>query len=415
MKRPAGHNDTDNVIPFPPRGPNVPRTPGDDGTDKPRSDQAKHPTGKGSPNNGSKAPGDSTGGDERGESGQDNAPADSQFTQALRSGWLTQGRQAQLLVSEATKLLGNRYVIPVAGGAAATHLALLALGLQANDEVILPALAPASLVTLIILAGGRPVFADVSAPEVPVLDVDDVAAHITPATRVILCDHTGGYPAAADRLAVLAAQHGLVLIEVCWRALGARLDDQPVGTFGQLATFSLQPSPDGGGFVVCADRELRQRIEQLRSSAAQPSGEGFEHDFEVTLGNGYRINEAAAATGVRLLRNLRQALDERENIVDAVRRRLGDHVRMAFSPAYSANARPSYAVLPILLDSPAQRLEAMRRARSAHVGLAVPTPTYRLPPHNARVPRLYLPQTEAYCAQAIELEVSPELITLSFD
>lgn len=335
-----------------------------------------------------------------------------QTAAVLKSGWLTQGSQARLLEGEAAQLLGTPNVVPVAGGAVALHLALLALELAHDDEVVLPSLASPALANLIVLAGGRPVFAEIIAPEAPVIDPDDVARQITASTRAIVCSHTGGYPAPAHALAELAAERGVVLIEECWQALGASIEGSAVGTIGRLGVFALQRSPDGGGFVACADDALRRRIQDLRSSAARPNGEGFEHDFEVILANGYRINEASAAAGVRSLRHLPQTIQERQAIVETMRQRAGQGVSLAFAPGYLDEAEPSYKSLLLLVDSSERLHEIVRRARVARVGFAIPAAMHRLPPHNAHLPRVSLPKTEACCARAIELAVDDELLAL---
>ena len=87
-------------------------------------------------------------------------------SEALKSGWLTQGREAQELAQRGAELL-QREVVPVAGGVAAAHLALLALDLALGDEVVLPALVPLPLANLVLFTGGRPVFADIAGPETP--------------------------------------------------------------------------------------------------------------------------------------------------------------------------------------------------------------------------------------------------------
>ncbi|HJW76174.1 MAG TPA: DegT/DnrJ/EryC1/StrS family aminotransferase, partial [Thermoleophilia bacterium] len=330
--------------------------------------------------------------------------------EALKSGWLTQGRELQELTERGVKLLQRR-VVPVAGGAAAAHLALLALDLDPGDEVVLPALVPPSLANLVLLAGGRPVFADIVAPESPVLDPDDVARRSTPATRVIVAYHPAGHPAPAAALAGLADSLGIPLIEVCWDALGARLAGRPVGTFGVAGAFALHRAPDGGGLVACAGDQLRGRIEELRSTAVGTSEEVFEHDVEAFLGNGYRINEAAAAAGVRELETLAQRIAERRSIVERVRRGATGTTTLAFAPGYLPTAEPSYDALPVLAPSTAAAASLANRARLARLGAVLPQPAYRFAPHNARLPRVLLPKTEEYCARAVELPVVEELLS----
>jgi perosamine synthetase len=332
--------------------------------------------------------------------------------EALKSGWLTQGREAQELTRRGAQLL-QRGVVPVAGGAAAAHLALLALDLARGDEVVLPALVPPSLANLVLFAGGRPVFADIVAPEVPVVDPAAVAGRVGPATRAILVYHTAGHPASTEEIAGLARERGVPLIEVCWEALGARLAGRPVGSFGLAGVFALQRTPDGGGLVACADDELRVRIEALRSTAATPDDEVFEHDVEAILGNGYRIDEAAAAAGVRAIETLERRIAERRTIVERLREPEGNGATLLSFAGYPAKAEPSYDALPVLTPSPRHAAALAHRAHAAGLEAVIPQAVHRLAPHNAHLPRVSLERTEDYCSRAVELPVVEEL--LDFD
>jgi dTDP-4-amino-4,6-dideoxygalactose transaminase len=339
---------------------------------------------------------------------------DDTTSEALKSGWLTQGREAQELARRGAALL-QREVVPVAGGVAAAHLALLALDLARGDEVVLPALVPLPLANLVLFAGGIPVFADITAPETPVLDPDDVVRRLSSATRAIVVYHPAGYPAPAEILAGLAAQRGLALIEVCWDALGARLGGRAVGSFGTTGAFALQRTPDGGGLVACADDETRGRIEGLRSTVATPGDEVFEHDVETILGNGYRINEAAAAAGVRSLETLRQRIAERRAIVESMHERSLRDTRLGFAPGYLPSVEPSYDLLPVVTPSPGAAAELVRRARLRGLEVTVPQGVHRLAPHNARLPRVSLMKTEDYCARSVELRVVEQLLDFVLD
>ena len=336
---------------------------------------------------------------------------DETTSEALKSGWLTQGREARELAQRGAELL-QREVVPVAGGVAAAHLALLALDLTLGDEVVLPALVPLPLANLVLFAGGRPVFADIAAPETPVLDPHDVARRLSPATRAIVVYHTAGHPAPAEALSELAGERGLALIEVCWDAFGARLAGRPVGSFGVTAAFALQRTPDGGGLVACADDAVRARIEGLRSTAAAPGDEVFEHDVETILGNGYRINEAAAAAGVRSIETLRQRIAERRAIVESLRERSSRNASLAFPPDYLPGAEPSYDVLPVLTPSPGAAVELARRARLHGLDATLPQGAHRLAPHNAHLPRVSLKETDDYCSRSVELPVVEQLLDL---
>jgi perosamine synthetase len=330
----------------------------------------------------------------------------------LRSGWLTQGKHAQDLRQRAADVLGSREIVPVAGGSAALHLALLTLELQHGDEVIIPSLAHPGLATLVALAGGRPVLADIVAPELPLLDPADTEARIGDAARAILVAHTHGHPAPLPEFMRLAEGHGLALIEDCSHALGARLDGRPVGTFGRLGVFALQPQPDGGGLIVCADADMRRRLEGLRSRVTQPGDDAFEHSFDITLANGYRIDEAAAAEGVRRLDRLDDELRERRSLVARAQAMTGGDLQAAFADGYPAGAESAAEVFALLAPSADRARELLARCRASGLQANRPLALHHTAPFSHQLPRIDLPQTDAYLARAVELPVDPALLAL---
>jgi perosamine synthetase len=332
----------------------------------------------------------------------------------LKSGWLTQGRQAQLLRDRAAAFFGSSQIVPVAGGAAAMHLALLSLELQRGDEVIIPSLTHAGLPTLVALAGGRPVLADIIAPELPVLDPADVRARLSENTRAIVATHVHGHPAPLVELLALAEQQGLALIEDCARALGARLSGRPVGTFGRFGAFSLQPQPDGGGLIICADVEQRRKLEGLRSSAAPAGDDALEHSVDIALANGYRIDEAAASEGVRRLETLDDELAERRDLLRrAAAVALGRGLGVAFANETIVGAETAAEQLALLTIGPAEARALHARLRELGLEAMRPLCLHHTPPYSHQLPRLEMPRTDAYCARAVELRVTPDLSLLA--
>src|SRR5262245_44341153 len=121
----------------------------------------------------------------------------------------TKGRELEALLREST---GARAVLAVNSCTAALELAIEAAGLGEGDEVILPSFTFVSTANAVLKAGARPVFADID-PSTWGLDPDDVASRITARTRAILPVHYAGMPCDLPALEVVAAAHGLLLIE----------------------------------------------------------------------------------------------------------------------------------------------------------------------------------------------------------
>jgi len=329
---------------------------------------------------------------------------------ALKSGWLTHGDEAHRLQTAAAELFGGARIVPVAGGTAALHLALLSLDLAPGDEVILPALSSQAVANLVILAGGHPVFADIVAPETPFLDAADAARRIGPGTRAIVVDHYQGFPAPLAELTSLGRRHGLTLIEDCRRALGAAIGGRPVGTFGDIGAFSLADAPGAGGLLTGRDEAILRRLEGLRSAAASTDDECFAHDCSPEGVGGYRIDEAAAANGVRTLAALPSQLERGGELAAAAFAGLAaPGTRIGCAPTYLHDARPTWRTLILIVDSDSRRRRLIDWARATELEVSSPTVANRQPPHHAHVPRPSMPMTEEYCGRALELVLSPKL------
>jgi perosamine synthetase len=333
---------------------------------------------------------------------------------ALRSGWLTQGLAARRLQDDAADLVDARPIVPVAGGSAALHLALLSLELKPDDEVVLPVLSGAGSANLVLLAGGRPVFADAAAPDDPLVDAGAVARRCGPATRAIVAQHHAGFPGPLAALRALADDRGVTLIEDCRPALGTITDGRPAGVWGDLAVFAFAERPDGGGLVACGDDDRRRRIEELRSAVGGPDEECFLHSCEATLAAGYGIDEAAATNGLARLAALDGELTERRRLAQLAAERLTRAGYRPLFPAITAADRPSFRTLPVLASSPRAAAALAEATRAAGIETVLPLPAHHVPPHNARLPRVALPNAEAYCARAVELGVSEALEELRF-
>jgi perosamine synthetase len=197
---------------------------------------------------------------------------------------------------------GVRYALAHTNGTAALHAAFFAIGLGPGDEVIVPSATYWATAMPALALGAIPVFADIE-PESMNIDPDDIARKITPRTRAIVVMHNGGMPCEMDPIMDLARRHGLKVVEDASHAHGARYKGRKVGTFGDVAAFSLQTSklcPAGEGGMLMTDNQAYyeravllghyERIGTLPTEANrrfQHTGFGFK----------YRISPLSAALG----------------------------------------------------------------------------------------------------------------------
>src|SRR5271167_46886 len=183
----------------------------------------------------------------------------------LESGWLTMGPRTQAFEAALADFVGSPHAVAVSSGTAALHLSCLAAGIGPGDEVIVPGFTFVASASAARYVGAEPVLCDVRSALDFNIDPDDAASRITPRTRAIVAVHFCGYPAEVAALRELCDRHGLILIEDCAQAIGARLDadGRQVGTVGELGAFSFfskkQLCVGEGGMVSSATAALDER------------------------------------------------------------------------------------------------------------------------------------------------------------
>jgi len=280
----------------------------------------------------------------------------------LRSGnWgRLDGSEVSAFEQRFAALHGCRHGIAVANGTVALRIALLAAGIRAEDEVIVPPYTFVATATAVLEANAIPVFADIDRHTFN-LDPVVVAAAITPRTRAIIPVHFAGQPADMDAIMALAADRGILVLEDAAHAHGAAYRGRPAGSLGHLAAFSFQSSKNltagEGGIIITNDDGLAEACRSMHNCGRVPDGVWYEH--HVVSGN-YRLGEFQGAV-------LNCQLDRLERQTET-RDRNGQRLasRLAALPGLHPQKRPadctrhSHHLLMLRLDPAA--FEASRTA-----------------------------------------------------
>lgn len=200
---------------------------------------------------------------------EDAAAVNAAIARVVASGWYVLGPEVEAFEAAFAEASGAADAIGVANGTDALALVLRALGIGPGDEVIVPALTAAYTALAVLMAGARPVFADVD-PERLTLDPGACAAAVTPSTAAILPVHLYGQPADLDALRVVAQRRGLAIVEDCCQAHLATCGGVPVGSTTAAGAFSFYPTKNlgalgDGGAVVTKDADLAARVRRLRN------------------------------------------------------------------------------------------------------------------------------------------------------
>ena len=193
---------------------------------------------------------------------------------------------------------GNRFAITTNSGTAALHMCVVACGVGAGDEVLVPAYTWSSSATCVLHHNGIPVFVDIDWDTMNI-DVAQLEAAVTDKTRAILVVHLHGLAVDMNRVRALADARGLKVIEDCCQAHGARFAGRKVGTVGDCAAFSLNQNKclcaGEGGLFVTDDPDLHQAARQLWSFGETRTPAEHRDYHAYALGWMYRNNDLGAA------------------------------------------------------------------------------------------------------------------------
>lgn len=218
----------------------------------------------------------------------------------IESGFIAEGEVVRDFESAFADYVGVKHAVAVNSGTAALHVALLAAGVSAGDEVVCPSFSFIATGNSVLYCNARPVFADVREDTFNV-DVDDVAEKITGKTKAVMPVHLYGQPAEMKALAEIAEDHNLALIEDACQAHGAEYDGRKAGSFG-VGCFSFYPTKNmttgEGGMITTDDDEITERARMIRAHGMKKR---YHHD---TLGYNYRMTNIAAAIGLEQLTKL---------------------------------------------------------------------------------------------------------------
>lgn len=322
----------------------------------------------------------------------------------LRSGMVAQGPEVAAFEKEFSEhFVPGRPSVAVNSGTAGLHLGLLAAGVGAGDEVIVPSFTFAATGNSVALTGGTPVFVDIE-PETFTLDPAAVAAAITPRTKGILPVHLYGHPARMRELEALAAERGVALYEDAAQAHGAALDGRPVGSFGDFAMFSLYPTKNmtsgEGGMVTTATDEIARQVKLLRN-------QGMERQYEnEVIGFNARMTDIHAAIGrVQLTK-----VDGWTKTRQANAAFLDANLQGVVVPPVADGAVHVYHQYTIRVPEDRDGfVAALKSEYNVGAGVYYPIPNHRLPSLQHFAPGLDLPETERAAREVASLPVHPSL------
>jgi perosamine synthetase len=293
----------------------------------------------------------------------------------VATGQLTMGPKVEEFERAIAEAVGTAHAAVVSSGTAALHVALLALEVGPDDEVIVPAYTFPATANVVELCGAKTVLVDVD-PDTFNVDVAAVAAAVTPRTRVVIAVHLFGRPVEWEALQTAIPQE-VVLLEDAAGALGASYRGTPCGALGVAGCLSFHPrkivTTGEGGAVTTDEATLDAAVRRFRHHGWRTLGDMPAPGFN------YRLPDLLCALGVPQLARLEELLAARERVAGWYSERLEHHV---LTPGCADGDRHGWQAYVVQLD---RRDEALAALRAAGIEAQIGTwALHRLEPYRAQ-------------------------------
>ncbi len=256
------------------------------------------------------------------------------LNECVDTGWVSaNGRFVNEFEQKFAEYCGMKYALSCSNGTVSLHLALMAIGLKAGDEVIMPSLTYIATANCVKYCGATPVFVD-SNPDTFNINPDEIEKKITNKTKAIIPVHLYGLCADMNRINAIAKKHHIYVIEDAAEAHGAKIGDKLSGSMSDIASFSFFGNKiitsGEGGMVVTNNETFYKKMKLLKSQGMSPE----KRYWHVEVGYNYRMTNMQAAIGLAQLEKIDWHIAERKRIADLYKKYLGDcrFVRMQCCP-----------------------------------------------------------------------------------
>lgn len=361
----------------------------------------------------------------------------------LKSDYLTTGPAVAAFEKKVADYVGAKYAVAVSNGTAALHVACLAAGIGAGDEVVTTPITFAASANCVLYCGGTPVFADID-PDTYNISPVELERKITSRTKAIIPVHYTGQPCDMDAILEIAHKHDLLVIEDGAHALGASYKGKRIGSIADMTCFSFHPvkpvTTGEGGMIVTDNEELYRKLvlyrshgitrdndmmqqyeDQLRQSsdpALQEAADMLRGDVmdpggwyyqQLELGYNYRITDIACALGASQMDKLDRFLERRRQIAGKYDEAFAD-IPQIKTPWQQEGCQSGWHLYMIQTMERSRR-EVFDGLRQAGIGVNVHyIPVYRHPYYQRNgYAGVHCLNAEALYERAVSLPIFPGL------
>lgn len=268
---------------------------------------------------------------------------------ALKKGWISSdGPEVKLFENEFSKKINRKYSIAVSNGSAALEIAIKALNIKKNDEVIIPNFTIISNALAVVKQNAKPVLIDCDL-DTWNIKIEDIEKKINKKTKAIIITHIYSYANDMDKILKICKKNKIFLIEDAAEVIGLKYKNKMCGSFGDISTFSFyankQLTTGEGGMISTNSKNLHDSCKALRNLCFGKK-QRFNHD---DIGWNYRITNIQAALGLGQLKRLNLVVKRKMEIGEYYYQRLSKNKNIYISPPKISYSKNIYWVVGIVI------------------------------------------------------------------
>tara|TARA_B100000959_G_C14987453_1_gene626282 strand:+ start:2607 stop:3743 length:1137 start_codon:yes stop_codon:yes gene_type:complete len=273
------------------------------------------------------------------------------INKVIRKGWISSdGPEVKIFEKEFSKKINRKHSIAVSNGTAALEIAVKALGIKKNDEVIIPNFTIVSNALAVIKQNAKPVLVDCDLKTWN-MNLEDIEKKINKKTKAIMVTHIYSFSNDMDKILKICKKHKIFLIEDAAEVLGLKYKNKMCGSFGDLSTFSFyankQVTCGEGGMISTNNPQLYEKCKSLRNLCFGKI-QRFNHD---DIGWNYRMTNIQAALGINQLKRLDKIVKKKIYIGNYYYNKLSKNKNIYMTPPKLSYSKNIYWVVGILIKN----------------------------------------------------------------
>ena len=321
----------------------------------------------------------------------------------LESGMIACGPVTAEFEKNFADYVGTKHAISTTSGTTAIHLALMCLGINSGDEVIVPSFSFIASVNPVLFCNAKPVFCDIN-PKTYNIDVNKIETLITEKTKAIIPVHLYGQPAEMKPIIEIAERNNLKIIGDACQAHGATYDNKMIGSFGDMECFSFYPTKNmttsEGGMITTNSDEIAELALSIRNHGREKTKWGYEHG---RLGYNYRMTDITAAIGIEQLKKLPMFINKRRQNA----KYFNENLKGLETPFLIENAEHAYHQYTVKCEKRDILIDALKK-NEIGFGVYYPKPLHHFD-HLKQFSHDDLQNSEQICNKILSIPVHPGL------